>query len=119
MFNKKIKQENERLSTALSEATSVIAAIRGSVAFIQFSPDGHIQDANDLFLHTVGYSLSEIVGKHHSIFCDPKYSASYEYKNFWSELASGKAKHGSFNRKTKTWKIYLVRGYLFSRSSAV
>lgn len=91
MFNKKIKQENERLSTALSEATSVIAAIRGSVAFIQFSPDGHIQDANDLFLHTVGYSLSEIVGKHHSIFCDPKYSASYEYKNFWSELASGKA----------------------------
>ena len=46
MFNKKIKQENERLSTALSEATSVIDAIRGSVAFIQFSPDGHIQDAN-------------------------------------------------------------------------
>lgn len=119
MFNKKIKQENERLSTALSEATSVIAAIRGSVAFIQFSPDGHIQDANDLFLHTVGYSLSEIVGKHHSIFCDPKYSASYEYKNFWSELASGKAKHGSFNRKTKLGKSIWLEATYFPVHSGV
>lgn len=117
MFNKKIKFENEQLSMALSEATSVISAIRDSVAFIQFSPDGHIQDANELFLLTVGYSLSEIVGKHHSIFCDSKYSSSYEYKNFWSELASGKAKHGSFCRKTKSGKsIWLEATYFPVRS---
>ena len=119
MFNKKIKLENERLSEELSEAQSVISAIKGSVAFIQFSPDGHIQNANELFLLTVGYSLSEIVGKHHSIFCDSKYSSSHEYKNFWSDLASGKAKHGTFCRKTKTKKpIWLEATYFPVHSNA-
>ncbi|CAM5224584.1 methyl-accepting chemotaxis protein [Alishewanella longhuensis] len=112
MFNNKIKLENQRLNTALAEATSVINAIRGSVAFIQFSPDGYIQDANALFLLTVGYSLSEIIGKHHAIFCDANYAASNEYKRFWSELASGKARHGAFNRKTKSGKpIWLEATY--------
>lgn len=112
MFNRKVKLENERLSYELSEAQSVISAIKGSVAFIQFSPDGHIQNANELFLLTMEYSLSEIVGKHHSIFCDIKYSSSNEYKIFWAELASGKAKHGSFSRKTKTEKsIWLEATY--------
>ena len=112
MFNKTIKLENERLRKELSEAHSVISAIKGSVAYIQFSPDGHIQNANELFLLTVGYSLAEIVGKHHSIFCDSHYASSYEYKNFWSGLASGKAKHGTFCRKTKTKKsIWLEATY--------
>lgn len=119
MFSQKTKQANERLASELAETQSVIAAIKDSVAFIQFSVDGHILNANALFLRTVGYSIEEILGKHHAIFCEPKYAASQEYKNFWSELALGKAKHGTFCRKTKANKaIWLEATYFPVRDNS-
>lgn len=119
MFNKKMKLENAQLSSALSEAASLIAAIRGSVAFIQFTPEGYVEDANQMFLQTLGYELSEIIGKHHSTFCPSGYSSSAEYKNFWSELAAGQAKHGSFSRKTKAGElVWLDATYFPVRNSA-
>ena len=39
----------------------------------------------------MGYSKSQILGKHHSMFCDPEEAKSNAYKQFWSEL-----KHGRF-----------------------
>ena len=42
------------------------------------------------FLNAVGYSLAEIKGQHHSIFVDPVYRQSAEYRVFWEKLvASG------------------------------
>ncbi|CAM5218702.1 PAS domain-containing protein [Alishewanella longhuensis] len=113
MFYQKTKQENERLTKELTEAQSVIAAIKGSVAFIQFSVDGHILNANELFLQTVGYSLQEIAGKHHAIFCESQYAASQAYQHFWFELASGKAKHGTFCRKTKASNLIWLEATYF------
>ena len=56
---------------------------------IEFSPTGEVLTANENFLNALGYQLSEIQGKHHSMFCDVQHSSSEEYRGFWSRLASG------------------------------
>ncbi|MDX1925989.1 MAG: methyl-accepting chemotaxis protein [Pirellulaceae bacterium] len=73
-----------------------------SQATIEFELDGTIITANDNFLRTMGYSLMEIVGKHHSMFVEPKYASSPEYRQFWSDLSSGKRQEAEFKRLGKS-----------------
>ncbi|MFV3129104.1 methyl-accepting chemotaxis protein [Niveispirillum sp. KHB5.9] len=60
-------------------------------AIIEFSPDGVILGANDNFLAVMGYGLSEIRGKHHSMFVDDATRTSAAYAEFWRSLRGGKA----------------------------
>lgn len=69
------------------EDAGKLDALSQSQAIIEFTPTGEILVANENFCNALGYSLSEIVGKHHSMFCDPAYSRSEEYANFWRRLA--------------------------------
>ncbi|GAA6204329.1 PAS domain-containing methyl-accepting chemotaxis protein [Thalassotalea sp. SU-HH00458] len=90
----------------------ILDSLKQSVAFIEFSPEGTIIDANDNFLHTVGYSLSDIKGKHHSIFCDKKYVQTPEYIRFWQDLAAGKSLSDKYLRYTKDGSpIWLEASY--------
>lgn len=73
-------------------------AINKSSAVIEFTMDGIILDANDLFLQTMGYTLDEIRGKHHSMFVDSEYRKSREYKLFWERLAEGQFEAAEFRR---------------------
>lgn len=66
-----------------------IQAIHKSQAVIEFALDGTILTANDKFLEIMGYSLKEIEGRHHSIFVEPGYENSLEYKEFWRSLNLG------------------------------
>jgi methyl-accepting chemotaxis protein len=66
-----------------------VSAIMRSQAVIEFSLDGTIMSANENFLATVGYTESDIIGKHHSIFVDNAYAASDAYRAFWERLRSG------------------------------
>ena len=84
-----------------AEQTGKMNAISRAQAVIEFELDGTILTANENFTATVGYSLDEIQGKHHRIFCDPKYAASEEYKDFWMQLASGQFMAGEFKRFDK------------------
>ncbi len=87
-------------------------AVRKVQAIIEFRTDGTIVTANDLFLKTLGYSLSEIQGKHHSIFVEPRYANSSDYRQFWNELAAGKAQVGEFKRITKDGKeVWIEASY--------
>jgi methyl-accepting chemotaxis protein len=79
----------------------IVNAINKSMAVIEFTTDGHIETANDNFLSTVGYSLQEIQGKHHSMFCEESLSNSPEYKGFWQKLRSGEFVSGEFKRIDK------------------
>jgi PAS domain S-box-containing protein len=55
-----------------SSADKALAdALGRSQAVIEFGIDGTILTANDNFLKTLGYSLGEIQGKHHSMFVAP------------------------------------------------
>jgi hypothetical protein len=47
------------------------------------------ENANGLFLGVVGYSLEEVAGQHHSMFVEPDYKASAEYREFWAASNRG------------------------------
>ncbi|SPJ32915.1 methyl-accepting chemotaxis protein [Kushneria phyllosphaerae] len=83
------------------EMGSRLKAIDRSMAVIEFTPDGHILTANQNFLHTVGYRLEEIEGRHHRIFCCKTMSASPEYRAFWAQLNAGEFMSGQFKRFDK------------------
>lgn len=78
-----------------------LAAISKAQAVIEFELDGTIITANDNFCNTVGYSLAEIKGKHHSMFVDPEHSRTIEYKQFWEKLGSGQFDAGQYQRVAK------------------
>lgn len=75
-----------------------ISAISKSQAVIEFNMAGIIQDANENFLKTTGYTLEEIKGKHHSMFVAPEYGVSNEYKAFWERLNKGEYQAGEYQR---------------------
>jgi methyl-accepting chemotaxis protein len=78
-----------------------IAAINRSQAVIEFTLDGRIVHANENFCAALGYSLDEIKGQHHSMFAEPAYRASAEYKAFWEKLARGEYDAGQYKRIAK------------------
>ena len=75
-----------------------IEAIGKSQAVIEFHMDGTIIDANDNFLSALGYQLSEIKGKHHSLFVDEEARNSTEYKDFWKKLNQGEFESAEYKR---------------------
>ena len=75
-----------------------IAAISKAQAVIEFSLDGKVIDANENFLNTLGYTLAEIRGQHHSIFVDPAYRASVDYRMFWEKLGRGEYDANQYKR---------------------
>jgi methyl-accepting chemotaxis protein len=89
----------DKVRTAEFEAK--VAAIGRSLAVIEFDLDGKVLSANENFLRTVGYSLREIVGQHHSMFCSPDYIRSQEYRDFWLKLNNGEFHAGLFHRVGK------------------
>ena len=89
-----------------------LSAISKSQAVIEFNMDGTIIRANDNFLNTVGYSLNEIVGKHHSIFCEENYKNSNEYLEFWKKLNNGNFDTGEYLRFGKNGKkVWISASY--------
>ncbi|MDE2368522.1 MAG: PAS domain S-box protein [Burkholderiales bacterium] len=75
-----------------------LAAIGKAQAVIEFGLDGKVLNANENFLRALGYSLGEIQGQHHSLFVDPAYRASVEYRMFWDKLGRGEFDAGQYKR---------------------
>ncbi|WP_284759882.1 PAS domain-containing methyl-accepting chemotaxis protein [Agrobacterium sp. fls2-241-TYG-188a] len=87
-------------------------ALSRSQAVIEFTPTGEILTANENFCTTLNYSLNEIVGKHHRMFCEPNYAASPEYANFWKRLAAGEFISDEFVRYSKNGKeVWIQAAY--------
>ncbi|SIR84633.1 methyl-accepting chemotaxis sensory transducer with Pas/Pac sensor [Janthinobacterium sp. TND4EL3] len=78
-----------------------ITAINRVQAVIEFDLAGHVLNANDNFLAVFGYSLAEIVGRHHRLFCEPSFASSIEYAGFWDHLSKGRVHAGQFKRLRK------------------
>jgi methyl-accepting chemotaxis protein len=87
-------------------------AINKSQAVIEFNLDGTILKANENFLKTLGYSLDEIQGRHHSLFVDESTRHSHDYKEFWAKLNRGEFQSGEFKRVGKGGKeIWIQASY--------
>ncbi|ANB54481.1 methyl-accepting chemotaxis protein [Aeromonas veronii] len=84
---------------------AVVTALDRSLAVIEFTPGGEVIAANGNFLHTMGYTLEQVQGQHHRIFCDDHFYQ--ENPHFWEELGRGQFKSGLFCRQnshgSKVW----------------
>ena len=97
----KIATDITDMIVARVQGENMQAAVNTGFAAIEFTPDGTILSANANFCQTMEYTEQEVVGQHHRMFCDPAYTNSAEYKNFWASLAQGNVNAGEFERVTK------------------
>jgi len=94
------------------EANFVLDALKKSNAVIEFKMDGTIITANENFLKVMGYSLNEIIGKHHSMFAEGDFAKSDEYKEFWETLNQGKFFAAEYKRIGKGGKeVWIEASY--------
>lgn len=95
-----------------AELLGLVNAIGRSQAVIHFKMDGTILDANENFLSVMGYTLAEVKGKHHSMFAEPEFAASKEYKDFWAALNRGEFQAAQYKRLGKGGKeIWIEASY--------
>ena len=93
-------------------AASKIAAISRAQAMIEFKLDGTIVTANSNFLETMGYSLHEIQGQHHSMFVEQSERNSAAYKEFWAALNRGEYRAAEYKRVGKGGKeVWILATY--------
>ncbi|MEY9581607.1 PAS domain S-box-containing protein [Sinorhizobium fredii] len=95
-----------------TEDAGKLDAISRSQAVIEFTPAGEIITANENFCSALGYRLSEIETRHHSMFCEPNYARTADYSDFWRRLAQGEFIAGEFVRYGKGGKeIWIQAAY--------
>jgi len=101
----KLKEENCDFSGQLN-------AIGDAQAVIEFNMDGTIVTANQNFCSTLGYTLDEIQGKHHSLFVDEDFKKSNEYQQFWENLNAGQNQIAEYKRIGKGGKeVWISASY--------
>ncbi|PSS58760.1 pili assembly chaperone [Pseudomonas sp. BBP2017] len=115
-----------KLNTALRESQEQRAmlaaehdALHSAMAIIEFSPTGEVLDASPLFLKMLGYSLNEIRGQHHRMFCEPHYVQSREYNELWQRLRQGQSFSAHLLRLAREGhRLWLEASYVPVRDSA-
>ena len=81
-----------------AEYEGKVTAISRATAVAEFDLQGRILAANQNFLDLIGYQLEDVLGLHHSIFCEPAYVTSPDYIAFWQHLAAGEFNTGEYKR---------------------
>jgi methyl-accepting chemotaxis protein len=100
----------QRLKNA--DLAGQLEAIGKSQAVIEFNLDGTIITANDNFLAALGYALTDIKGRHHSIFVDAAERNTPAYREFWASLARGEYQAGEYKRIARGGReIYIQASY--------
>ena len=87
-------------------------AISRAQAVIEFKMDGTVVTANENFLRALGYTLPEIVGKHHSMFVVAGERDSAAYREFWAKLNRGEYEAAEYKRIGKGGKeVWILASY--------
>ena len=94
------------------DAVGKLAAINKIQGVIEFDLTGKILAVNDNFANVTGYNKNEIIGNHHSMFVEPTYRNSHDYKAFWDKLGRGEADTNQYKRIGKGGKeVWLQASY--------
>ncbi len=96
-------------NTNTCSSDAMIDAFSKSQAIIEFNVDGIIVSANKNFLDTLGYTLTEVKGKHHRLFVEPVYAESQEYVRFWNSLRDGEFHSAEFKRIRKNGTVVWIQ----------
>jgi len=99
-----------RFFNSSQELTAKVQALEKSQAIIEFDLDGTVLTANKNFLDTLGYTLDEIRGCHHSLFVPPGHRDSTEYREFWNALRRGEYQAREFMRIAKDGRPVWIQG---------
>src|SRR5262245_48402678 len=86
------------------DAEAKLDAVNKTQAVIEFDADARILNANQNFLDAMGYTLPEIAGQPHSMFVEPSYRQSEEYRQFWEKLGRGEHQIAQYKRIGKGGK---------------
>ena len=107
-----LQATQEEMTRGQAESEGTMRVINDAMAVIEFDSDGTIIKANQNFLDVMGYKQDEIVGEHHRIFVSKDERNSDSYRNFWRDLAAGRANRGEFKRITKRGEeVWLKASY--------
>jgi methyl-accepting chemotaxis protein len=100
------------LTQSRFETEAKLAALNKAQAVIEFNLDGSIITANENFLRTVGYTLADIQGKHHSMFVEPAFRETAAYAEFWRRLKAGEYQAARYKRLGKGGKeVWIEASY--------
>ncbi|MFA8442727.1 PAS domain-containing protein [Yoonia sp.] len=80
------------------DTCSKFDAVNALQCVVEYDTAGNVLRANDIFLKTFGYSLREIVGQHHSMFCSPDLVQTEAYRSLWFNLGKGESYTGRVRR---------------------
>ena len=97
----KIATDVTKTKLEYAELLGKVNAIGKSQGMIEFNLDGTVLTANENFLKVIGYRLEEIIGKHHSMFVEPSFVNSAEYREFWAKLKRGEYEAKQYKRISK------------------
>ncbi len=108
----KFAQDVTETKLKAAEFEGKFNAINRAQAVIEFDLNGNILTANDQFLALMDYTLDDIQGRHHRIFCEPAIATSEAYRIFWKNLSRGDYENGQYKRLGKGGKeIWLQASY--------
>jgi len=103
----KLASEVTKQVEEASSMRAMVDAIERSMAVIEFDLNGSVLRANDNFLRVMGYAPSEIIGRHHRMFCPESFVSSTGYADFWNRLGHGEFMAGQYLRldrqKREVW----------------
>ncbi len=74
------------------------AAVERAIGVAEYELDGTLNSANQAFLDAAGYTLGEIRGRSHALFCDPARTPESEQKAMWEALRGGETVSGEMQR---------------------
>ncbi len=94
----RVSAKEAQRRACLAELQAQVEALHKVQAVIEFDLAGNILTANANFLGALGYTLPEIVGRHHRMFVDDDYAGSAAYRDFWTRLGRGEFDQGQYRR---------------------
>jgi methyl-accepting chemotaxis protein len=100
----------KRRGATVCKAADILQALSRAQAVIEFDLNGKILSANDTFCSLMGYTRSEIIGRQHSIFVEPAFAQSADYRSFWGRLGRGEFEADEFKRIAKGGREVWIQG---------
>ncbi|MBV6286073.1 PAS domain S-box protein [Pseudomonas sp. MAFF 301350] len=93
MFTRTRKLQEALLDSRTRQASleAAQAALGQAMAIVTFSPEGEVVEASESLLAMLGYALSELLGNHHRMLCEPAHARSPEYAARWQQLRQGRS----------------------------
>ncbi len=101
---------NNELAVKETETSTRFNAVDKNNLIAEYSPNGTLIYANELFLLRFGYKLRDIKGRHHRMFLHEDDRKTEEYKQFWNKLREGESFENEYKRITKNGELMYFNG---------